>query len=48
MNYSKKSIVPFDIRAENSRFTELDNDICDNMFDYNLIKVMGKIAFLDC
>ncbi|KAK6793923.1 hypothetical protein RDI58_007376 [Solanum bulbocastanum] len=48
MDYSKKSIVAFDLRAENFRVTELGNDICDNIFDYDLIEVKGKIALLDC
>ncbi|KAG5615452.1 hypothetical protein H5410_015276 [Solanum commersonii] len=48
MDYSKNSIIAFDLRAENFRVIGLGNDICDKIFNYDLIEVKGKIALLDC
>ncbi|KAK4715912.1 hypothetical protein R3W88_014250 [Solanum pinnatisectum] len=48
MDYLKNSIVAFDLRTENLRVIGLGNDICDNIFDYDLIEVKGKITLLDC
>ncbi|KAH0637456.1 hypothetical protein KY289_037371 [Solanum tuberosum] len=48
MDYSKNSIVAFDLRAENFRVIGLGDDIRKNIFDYDLIEVKGKIALLDC
>jgi len=48
MDYSKNSIIAFDLRAENFRVIGLGNDICDKIFNYDLIDVKGKIALLDC
>ena len=36
------------MRAENFRVIGLGDDICKNIFDYDLIEVNGKIALLDC
>ncbi|KAG5615439.1 hypothetical protein H5410_015263 [Solanum commersonii] len=48
MDYSKNSIIAFDLRDENFRDIGLGNDICDKIFNYDLIEVKGKIALLDC
>ncbi|KAG5615441.1 hypothetical protein H5410_015265 [Solanum commersonii] len=48
MDCSKNSIIAFNLRAENFRVIGLDNDICDKIFNYDLIEVKGKIALLDC
>ncbi|KAG5568210.1 hypothetical protein H5410_064769 [Solanum commersonii] len=48
MDYSKNSVIEFDLRAENFRVIGLGNDICDKIFNYDLIEVKGKIALLDC
>ncbi|KAG5570925.1 hypothetical protein H5410_060691 [Solanum commersonii] len=47
MDYSKNSIVAFDLRAGNFRVIGLGDDICKNIFDYDWIEVKGKIALLD-
>ncbi|KAG5615429.1 hypothetical protein H5410_015253 [Solanum commersonii] len=48
IDYSKNSIVAFDLRAEKFRVIGLGDDIYKNLFDYNLIEVKEKIALLDC
>ncbi|KAG5615440.1 hypothetical protein H5410_015264 [Solanum commersonii] len=47
MDYSKNSIIKFDLRAENFRVIGLGKDICDKIFNYDLVEVKGKIALLD-
>lgn len=42
MDYSKNSIIAFDLRAENFRVIWLGNDICDKIFNYDLIEVKKK------
>ncbi|KAG5590773.1 hypothetical protein H5410_041287 [Solanum commersonii] len=39
LDYSKNSIVTFDLRAENFRVIGFGDDICKNIFDYDLIEV---------
>lgn len=48
MDYSKKSIIAFGLRAEYFRVIALSNDKCDKIFNYVSIEVKGKIALLDC
>ncbi|KAG5615446.1 hypothetical protein H5410_015270 [Solanum commersonii] len=48
IDYSKNSIVAFDLRAEKFRVIGLGDDIYKNLFYYNLIGVKEKIALLDC
>lgn len=47
LDYSTKSIVVFDLRAENFRIIGLGNEIRDNILNYGLIEVKGKVALLD-
>ncbi|KAG5588522.1 hypothetical protein H5410_048956 [Solanum commersonii] len=47
MDYSNNSIVAFDLSVENFKVIGLGDDICKNIFDYDLIEVKGKVALLE-